>query len=122
MAIELISKIILISSILILIIKNMERFYQKVKEENILRPTVIQSIKYRKEIEKHFIDFLKSFDKMDFSERLVLDIFTAINHELQHQELMVYDFQHYFNRFTDESDNYYPKRRNKKIRMNRKNK
>jgi ergothioneine biosynthesis protein EgtB len=84
------------------------------------RPTVIQSIKYRKEIEKHFIDFLNTFDRIDFSERLVLDIFTAINHEFQHQELMVYDFQHYFNRFTDESDNYYPKTRNKKICMNKK--
>ena len=44
------------------------------------RPTVTQSIKYRKEIETHFIDFLKSFDKIDFSDKLILDIFTAVNH------------------------------------------
>src|SRR5215211_2431459 len=71
------------------------------------RPTVMQSIKYRSEIEKHFIDFLKSLDK-GFSDRLILDIYTAINHEMQHQELMVYDFQHYFERFPDSSDNYEP--------------
>ena len=78
------------------------------------RPTVIQSLKYRSEIEKHFIDYLKSLDK-GFSDRLILDIYTAINHEMQHQELMVYDFQHYFNRFPEEGDNYCPKKRNKKM-------
>ena len=34
---------------------------------------------------------------------------------MQHQELMVYDFQHYFNRFPEESDKYCPKKRNKKM-------
>ena len=28
-------------------------------------------------------------------------------HEMQHQELMIYDFQHYFERFLDEHDNYF---------------
>ena len=32
----------------------------------------------------------------------------GIQHEMQHQELMVYDFQHYFERFPDPSDNYEP--------------
>ena len=72
------------------------------------RPTVSQSIKYRKEVEKCFINFLKSIEKSCYSEKLILDIFTAINHEMQHQELMVYDFQHYFNKFENENDNYYP--------------
>jgi ergothioneine biosynthesis protein EgtB len=79
------------------------------------RPTVAQSIKYREEIENYFLDFLKSVDKLEFSDRLLLDVLTAINHELQHQELMVYDFQHYFNRFSDECDNYCPKKRTKNI-------
>ena len=79
------------------------------------RPTVMQSIKYRSEIEKQFIDFLRSLDNEGFSVKLILDIYTAINHEMQHQELMVYDFQHYFNRFPEESDNYCPKKRNKKM-------
>lgn len=78
------------------------------------RPNVRQSLKYRKEIEISFLSFLKSFEKSGFSHALLLDIFTAINHEMQHQELMIYDFQHYFNRFKSESDNYCPKKINKK--------
>lgn len=84
------------------------------------RPTVSQSIEYRKEIEKGFIGFLKSLEKKDFSDKFVLDVFTAINHELQHQELMVYDFQHYFNRFSDECDNYCPNKWGKKMPLKEK--
>jgi ergothioneine biosynthesis protein EgtB len=75
------------------------------------RPTVLQTIKYRKEIEGLFIDFLKydNLDKVDNITGLVWDIQTAINHERQHQELMIYDFQHYFSRFRNEGDNYNPK-------------
>ena len=74
------------------------------------RPTVLQTLKYRKEIEKLFVDFLK-FDKniANSKPRLYFDILTAINHERQHQELMIYDFQHYYNRFKDEKDNYFPR-------------
>lgn len=75
------------------------------------RPTVLQSIKYRKEIEKLFLDFLRydNFDSVENPLGLVRDIQTAINHERQHQELMVYDFQYYFSRFIRENDNYFPK-------------
>lgn len=75
------------------------------------RPTVLQTIKYRREIEKLFIDFIKFMNKDfdDYSDELVMDTFTAINHEMQHQELMIYDFQNYYNRFYDENDNYVPK-------------
>ena len=34
---------------------------------------------------------------------------------MQHQELMVYDFQHYFNRFENENDKYCPNKINKKM-------
>lgn len=79
------------------------------------RPTVSQSLQYRKEIEKCFMDFLKSLKRKDLTDKFVLDVFTAINHELQHQELMVYDFQHYFNRFSDDADNYCPTKWGKKM-------
>lgn len=76
------------------------------------RPTVSQTIKYRRDIENHFIEFLKSIGENidNQSNKLISDIYTAINHEMQHQELMVYDFQHYFNRFPEENDNYVPKK------------
>ncbi|MDF0679441.1 MAG: DinB family protein [Candidatus Nitrosocosmicus sp.] len=78
------------------------------------RPTVMQTIKYRKEIEKLFVDFIKlrTKDPKDYSDELILDIYTAINHERQHQELMIYDFQYYYNRFLDDSDNYVPRKAN----------
>ena len=78
------------------------------------RPTVMQTIKYRKEIEKLFVDFIKlrTNDPKDYSDELILDIYTAINHERQHQELMIYDFQYYYNRFLDDSDNYVPRKAN----------
>lgn len=74
------------------------------------RPTVIQTIKYRKTIEKHFIEFIKSViqSKNCHSSEVYFDILLALNHEMQHQELMVYDFQHYYNRFPEENDNYVP--------------
>ena len=75
------------------------------------RPTVLQTIKYRKEIEKLFLDFLRFDDihSIESPSELIRDIQTAINHERQHQELMVYDFQHYYSRFIHEHDNYVPK-------------
>lgn len=77
------------------------------------RPTVLQSLKYRKEVERLFIDFLKSdnANSLGDTRRVIFDILTAINHERQHQELMIYDFQHYFNRFKDDKDNYIPRQR-----------
>ena len=75
------------------------------------RPTVLQTIKYRKEIEKLFLDFLR-FDNINSIGNLsdlIRDVQTAINHERQHQELMVYDFKHYYSRFINENDNYIPK-------------
>lgn len=76
------------------------------------RPTVLQTLKYRKEIERYFIDFLKtSRIKSSDQDRVFFDVLTAINHERQHQELMIYDFQHYFNRFKDEQDNYLPRQK-----------
>jgi formylglycine-generating enzyme required for sulfatase activity len=39
---------------------------------------------------------------------IMYDITLGMQHEMQHQELMVYDFQHYFQRFQDPKDNYIP--------------
>ena len=81
------------------------------------RPTVMQTIMYRKEIEKLFVEFIKlrTSHPKDYSDELILDIYTAINHERQHQELMIYDFQYYYNRFLDETDNYVPSKSNEPI-------
>lgn len=73
------------------------------------RPTVNQTIKYRSFIEEKIISFLKTAQSSNkLSEELRYDILLANQHEMQHQELMIYDFQHYFHRFPDSQDNYKP--------------
>jgi ergothioneine biosynthesis protein EgtB len=76
------------------------------------RPTVKQAIAYRSQIEKEVISFLQeceSREKNLMAEKDVMyDITLGMQHEMQHQELMVYDFQHYFQRFRDPKDNYIP--------------
>ncbi len=70
------------------------------------RPTVAQNLKYRALVESNVASLIKSGD---ISQELRYDISLGIQHEMQHQELMVYDFQHYFQRFADPADNYKPK-------------
>ncbi len=79
------------------------------------RPTVRQTLQYRAIIEKHVISFLNEKrrddgDKASSSkvDELKYDIILGNQHEMQHQELMIYDFQNYFHRFRDPRDNYSP--------------
>jgi ergothioneine biosynthesis protein EgtB len=85
------------------------------------RPTVQQTLEYRLFIERNIISFLKEKVKEEDDltnressspasglEELKYDIMLGNHHEMQHQELMIYDFQHYFQRFEDPSDNYIP--------------
>ena len=56
------------------------------------RPTVNQTIKYRSFIEEKIISFLKKVQSSNrLSEELRYDILLANQHEMQHQELMIYD-------------------------------
>jgi len=87
------------------------------------RPTVKQALDYRSFIDKKVTNFLKekrsstattttttpSSDHANaISNELQYDVMLGIQHEMQHQELMIYDFQHLFERFPDPSDNYQP--------------
>jgi ergothioneine biosynthesis protein EgtB len=71
------------------------------------RPTVQQTLEYRKLVDEAVSSFLKSRG-LTISPEVDYDITLGIQHEMQHQELMVYDFQHYFQRFPDPKDNYRP--------------
>jgi ergothioneine biosynthesis protein EgtB len=81
------------------------------------RPTVEETLKYRSFIEDKVISFLKSVESSSSSTpsknknqqqqmEIKYDIQLGNQHEMQHQELMIYDFQHYFQRFPDPNDNY----------------
>ena len=73
------------------------------------RPTVDQTLKYRAVMDKAIVSFLKrQQEEGKVSDEISYDITLGIQHEMQHQELMVYDFQHYFQRFPDPQDNYIP--------------
>jgi ergothioneine biosynthesis protein EgtB len=82
------------------------------------RPTVKQTLDYRSFIDRKITNFLKdkkssvirtpSDNANAKSNELQYDIMLGIQHEMQHQELMIYDFQHIFERFPDPSDNYQP--------------
>ena len=75
------------------------------------RPTVKESLRYRSFIEGKVVGFLREAEKTsgdNVSEVLKYDIMLGNQHEMQHQELMIYDFQHYFQRFPDPLDNYRP--------------
>jgi ergothioneine biosynthesis protein EgtB len=78
------------------------------------RPTVKQTLDYRSFIDRKVTKFLKeksttfSQNPNAITHELQYDIMLGMQHEMQHQELMVYDFQHFFERFPDPSDNYKP--------------
>lgn len=73
------------------------------------RPTVKDTLKYRSSMEKEMFSFLKNIEASNqVTAELKYDIVLANQHEMQHQELMIYDLQHYFQRFSDPEDNYKP--------------
>ena len=89
-------------------------YYQKF--ENILpknqrgqfqRPTVSQSLQYRKYLNEKVLLFLEKIEASNsLTKEIQYDLKLANQHEMQHQELMIYDFQNYFERFPDSTYNY----------------
>lgn len=71
------------------------------------RPTIRQTLQYRSIIDKEVVRFLKDRD-ISYDDDAYYDIKLANQHEMQHQELMIYDLQYYFNRFIDPYDNFQP--------------
>src|SRR5581483_236021 len=72
------------------------------------RPTVEQTLLYREFIDAKMKQFLEDSSSDGLSKEASYDVTLGNQHEMQHQELMIYDLQHYFQRFTDPLDNYYP--------------
>ncbi len=78
------------------------------------RPNVRETIKYRAIIEQEIVSFLNDIgqavglDNEKICEDVLYDITLGNQHEMQHQELMIYDFQYYYQRFLDPDDNYKP--------------
>lgn len=58
------------------------------------RPTVRDTVAYRKFIDEQMLEFLQSLDAHEDRERIVSLVRLGLEHEMQHQELLVYDIKH----------------------------
>jgi len=58
------------------------------------RPTVKDTVAYRGHIDEQMLRFLESLDKLPNSETVTSLVRLGLEHEMQHQELLVYDIKH----------------------------
>ncbi len=58
------------------------------------RPTVKDTVAYREHIDEQMLQFLESLDKLPNSETVTSLVRLGLEHEMQHQELLVYDIKH----------------------------
>ncbi len=58
------------------------------------RPTVRETRAYRKHIDEHMSRFLESVSDRDDAEAILSIVRLGLEHEMQHQELLVYDIKH----------------------------
>jgi ergothioneine biosynthesis protein EgtB len=78
------------------------------------RPDIHDTIKYRtlidQEVNLFLNETLQSNDvrSQSLSEDIMYNVRLGNQHEMQHQELMIYDLQYYYQRFSDPEDNYKP--------------
>src|SRR5215216_8199506 len=58
------------------------------------RPTVKETVAYRNHIDKQVLPLLQSLDTLPNSETVRSLVRLGLEHEMQHQELLVYDIKH----------------------------
>ena len=58
------------------------------------RPTVKETVAYRQHIDEQVLAFLKSPDSLKSVDLLLSLVRLGLEHEMQHQELLVYDIKH----------------------------
>src|SRR5260370_8417265 len=58
------------------------------------RPTVRETLSYRKHIDEEMLRFIDSFADRDEAETILVIVRLGLEHEMQHQELLVYDIKH----------------------------
>ncbi len=58
------------------------------------RPTVRETVAYRNHVDEHMLRFLDSLDDQQNSETVWSLLRLGLEHEMQHQELLVYDIKH----------------------------
>lgn len=72
--------------------------HQRPQRGLLTRPTVAQVLQYRAHVDEHMLDLLGSLDRYapQQSDRINALVTLGLNHEQQHQELMLTDLKHLF--------------------------
>jgi ergothioneine biosynthesis protein EgtB len=58
------------------------------------RPTVKDTVAYRKHVDEQMLSFMESLDQQPSAEAVLRLVRLGLEHEMQHQELLVYDIKH----------------------------
>src|SRR3954453_17878030 len=58
------------------------------------RPTVRETVAYRQQIDERMSEFLEKLDEHQQRETVFALVRLGLEHEMQHQELLVYDIKH----------------------------
>lgn len=58
------------------------------------RPTVRETVAYREYVDGQMLSFLESIDEVSDAESVLKLVRLGLEHEMQHQELLVYDIKH----------------------------
>ncbi len=58
------------------------------------RPTVKDTVAYRNHVDEQMLVFLESLDRQTAAESVLALVRLGLEHEMQHQELLVYDIKH----------------------------
>src|SRR6185436_9969889 len=58
------------------------------------RPTVRDTVAYRNHVDEQMLSFLESLDEEPAAETVLSLVRLGLEHEMQHQELLVYDIKH----------------------------
>src|SRR5438309_5057439 len=58
------------------------------------RPTVRETLRYREHVDEQMSQFIETVSDRDDAERILSIVRLGLEHEMQHQELLVYDIKH----------------------------
>src|SRR5207237_1247645 len=58
------------------------------------RPTVRETLRYRDHVDEQMARFIKTVSDRDDAETILTIVRLGLEHEMQHQELLVYDIKH----------------------------
>src|SRR5207248_3729475 len=58
------------------------------------RPTVTETRKYRAHVDEQMTRFIKDVSSCDEADEILKIVRLGLEHEMQHQELLVYDIKH----------------------------